>query len=131
MLRAASSICAGVAGNDWLRRMRSLGCFSSSSPSSARRARSGTLRRSRPSWNGRSNTKYSIASLAALSIAFCSALKSGRPSPFMTTISPSSHAEAMPSDSIAAASGFILPVQSWPPRVMSFALPLSTRAISR
>ena len=61
---------------------------------------------------------------AALSIAFCSALKSGTPSSSMTTISPSSQPESMPSDSIAAASGFILSVQSWPPRVISRRLAL-------
>ena len=37
----------------------------------------------------------------------------------------------MPSASIAAASDFIFAVQSWPPRVMSLALPPSMRAISR
>ena len=128
---AASSICAGVAANAWLTRTRSLSLFASSDASSARRERSGTLRRSSPPWNGRSKTKYSIASLFALSIAFCSALKSGTPRAEMTTISPSIHAESIASASIAAASGLSFAVQSWPPRVISFALPLSMRVINR
>jgi hypothetical protein len=78
-------------------RTRSLSFVASSDASSARRDRSGILRRSRPPWNGRSKTKYSIASLLALSIAFCSALKSGTPRLPMTTISPSIHAESIAS----------------------------------
>ena len=72
-----------------------------------------------------------MASLLAVSIAFCSALKSGTPAPLMTTISPSSQADSMTSDSIAAASEAIFPVQSWPLRVISLALPFSMRASSR
>ena len=84
---------AGVGGDDLLE--------------SLRRATSGTARKSRPAWNGRSKTKYSMASLLAASIAFCSALKSGTPDSPMTTISPSSQAESMASASIAAASDSI------------------------
>jgi len=128
---AASSICAGVAGKLWLKRMRSPSAGATTCCSSARREASGTWRRSRPPWNGRSKTKYSIASLVAVSIAFCRALKSGTPASPMTTISPSSQAESMASASIAAASIFILPVQSWPPRVISLTVRCSIRAISR
>jgi hypothetical protein len=65
------------------------------------------------------------------SSAFCSRLKCGRPSASSTTASPSSQPLAMPSVASSSASGCILCVQSWPPRVTIVALPLAMRVIRR
>ena len=91
---AASSICAGVAVEALAeadavarlrrRRARAAARGATAAAPCAGRGRRGTAGRRRSSRWPRSR---------ALSIAFCSALKSGTPASFMTTISPSSQAD--------------------------------------
>ena len=82
-----------------------------------RLAKGGTCRKSRPAKNGRSNANITMSCVAALSMAFCRRLKSGKPASFSTTISVSSQARSTPRASTASATGRSLSVQSWPLRV--------------
>jgi len=80
---------------------------------------------------GQVEKEVSILSVRDASNAFCKALKSGVPSWFSTTISPSSHAAWMPRVSTAVARALSLAVQSLPLRVKRRARPCSMRASSR